>query len=341
MTAMCRCGLEAFRPDTVTGRRQALRCSACHRTTGRCECPIDPPFCRCPELSPEYHPFSWHKRDLPFVSRGDLDRAIAIVQDSRTSHVHWRDWRLAGHGTDEDHEMVGDLAYHEGAIADYDHVLRVLGAARRERVDPEPRIDEPKPTHPWNDPDDDGHDCADCPDVSMWKCDRWAHPMYRTDHNHESGRTPRHHDDCPACVENRAIQARQDRGERHERVDPCCYSLHEFENVCPRTGQNFTWNAPPHERVDPDLRGRLIAAIQQMTQEEPGTLAWADQENDPAKIAYVVDAILERWRSSALSIAAAEAPREPETWAERHGWPKGSIRDEWNSLAAVGEDREA
>lgn len=34
---------------------------------------------------------------------------------------------------------------------------------------------EPRPTHRWNDPDGDGHNCADCPEVSMWKCDRLAH----------------------------------------------------------------------------------------------------------------------------------------------------------------------
>jgi hypothetical protein len=38
-------------------------------------------------------------------------------------------------------------------------------------------LDVERPTHPWNDPDDDGHDCADCPSDSMWKCDRLAHPL--------------------------------------------------------------------------------------------------------------------------------------------------------------------
>lgn len=32
-----------------------------------------------------------------------------------------------------------------------------------------------RPIHPWNDPDGDGHNCADCPPDSMWKCDRDAH----------------------------------------------------------------------------------------------------------------------------------------------------------------------
>jgi hypothetical protein len=34
---------------------------------------------------------------------------------------------------------------------------------------------EPKPDHKWNDPDEDGHDCADCAPDSMWKCDRFVH----------------------------------------------------------------------------------------------------------------------------------------------------------------------
>jgi len=32
-----------------------------------------------------------------------------------------------------------------------------------------------KPLHVWNDPDADGHNCADCPTDSMWKCDEAAH----------------------------------------------------------------------------------------------------------------------------------------------------------------------
>lgn len=33
------CGHDAYRPDTVTGRRQALRCMGCHRICGGCRCP--------------------------------------------------------------------------------------------------------------------------------------------------------------------------------------------------------------------------------------------------------------------------------------------------------------
>jgi hypothetical protein len=38
---------------------------------------------------------------------------------------------------------------------------------------------DPRPTHPWNGVD--GHDCADCPPVSIWKCDVAAHGGPRTD----------------------------------------------------------------------------------------------------------------------------------------------------------------
>lgn len=31
------------------------------------------------------------------------------------------------------------------------------------------------PLHVWNDPDGDGHNCADCPSDSIWKCDEAAH----------------------------------------------------------------------------------------------------------------------------------------------------------------------
>lgn len=34
---------------------------------------------------------------------------------------------------------------------------------------------EARPLHVWNDPDGDGHNCADCPTDSMWKCDEAAH----------------------------------------------------------------------------------------------------------------------------------------------------------------------
>jgi hypothetical protein len=35
--------------------------------------------------------------------------------------------------------------------------------------------DDPKPTHPWNDPDNDGHNCIDCPTWSIWRCDEAVH----------------------------------------------------------------------------------------------------------------------------------------------------------------------
>lgn len=58
-----------------------------------------------------------------------ISRAIAIIEESRQTHVRWADWRRKGNGTDTDHEMIGDLEWHENAIRDYDHVLAVLRAA--------------------------------------------------------------------------------------------------------------------------------------------------------------------------------------------------------------------
>lgn len=31
------------------------------------------------------------------------------------------------------------------------------------------------PDHPWDDPDDDGHNCTGCAPDSVWKCDRAGH----------------------------------------------------------------------------------------------------------------------------------------------------------------------
>ena len=67
---------------------------------------------------------------VALVKSGDFDRAIAAAESNRLTHVHWRDWRAKGHGTDEDHEMVGDQAHHEEAIAEYDVILGCLRTAR-------------------------------------------------------------------------------------------------------------------------------------------------------------------------------------------------------------------
>ena len=60
----------------------------------------------------------------------DFDHAIAAAEANRLTHVHWRDWRRKGHGTDEDHELVGDIAHHEEAIAEYDMILACLHAGQ-------------------------------------------------------------------------------------------------------------------------------------------------------------------------------------------------------------------
>lgn len=38
-----------------------------------------------------------------------------------------------------------------------------------------------EPTHPWNDPDGDGHNCVDCPSSSIWKCDKAHHLDHQVD----------------------------------------------------------------------------------------------------------------------------------------------------------------
>lgn len=40
--------------------------------------------------------------------------------------------------------------------------------------------EDPRPDHPWNDPDGDGHNCVGCSPDSIWKCD-WAAHNERTD----------------------------------------------------------------------------------------------------------------------------------------------------------------
>lgn len=65
---------------------------------------------------------------------------------------------------------------------------------------PEPILD-----HFWNDPDGDGHNCVDCDPLSVWKCDRLAHP-----------RPPKVSDEMKrtlaACARARAIIAPPNRG---------------------------------------------------------------------------------------------------------------------------------
>ena len=61
-------------------------------------------------------------------AKSPRDRAVTIIEDSRRTHVEWRDYLLAypDHPTRTEHGDVGDLAHHETCIADYDLVLEVL-----------------------------------------------------------------------------------------------------------------------------------------------------------------------------------------------------------------------
>ena len=49
--------------------------------------------------------------------------AIAIVESSRATHIHWAEYRRRG-GTDD--PGAGDLQHHDQSIRDYDLVLEVL-----------------------------------------------------------------------------------------------------------------------------------------------------------------------------------------------------------------------
>lgn len=53
------------------------------------------------------------------------EAAIAIVEDSRRTHVMWRDW-LRAHPDDPAQEGVGDVRWQEECIVNYDLVLEVL-----------------------------------------------------------------------------------------------------------------------------------------------------------------------------------------------------------------------
>ncbi len=59
----------------------------------------------------------------------DTAMAIAIIRDSRESHVLWADYQRDNPDwlTEAEPESIGDLAHHEACIIEYDHVLAVLG----------------------------------------------------------------------------------------------------------------------------------------------------------------------------------------------------------------------
>ena len=119
--------MSAWHEGHVLGGYQNPKCNECRREN------------RGPMTTDEWAAQDLVGPDPVNPATADIERAIAIVTDSRSTHVHWRDWRRAGHGTEEDHEMVGDRSFHEEAIAGYDHVLRVLRdalAAHKEEARP-------------------------------------------------------------------------------------------------------------------------------------------------------------------------------------------------------------
>jgi hypothetical protein len=55
-------------------------------------------------------------------------------------------------------------------------VASVFTAANMPAEQPTP-CHVPWPDHAWDDPDDDGHQCAGCGIDSVWKCDPAAHKI--------------------------------------------------------------------------------------------------------------------------------------------------------------------
>jgi hypothetical protein len=63
--------------------------------------------------------------------RHDIAKAIAIIEDSRRTHVEWAEWQEATPDWQAHVEPTspGEPEHHRRAIADYDHVLSVLRAS--------------------------------------------------------------------------------------------------------------------------------------------------------------------------------------------------------------------
>lgn len=91
-----------------------------------------------------------------------------------------------------------------------------------------------RPTHYWNDPDGDGHNCAMCSSDSIWKCDRAAHPEgtladdnvafrlgfvtedeWRSVHDHDE---PQYTTGCPACERHQTFVRLVSSADSNERV---------------------------------------------------------------------------------------------------------------------------
>ncbi len=77
------------------------------------------------------------RRGLDPIERlGDpIAKAIAIIEDSRSTHVEWVE-SLQRNPLRAEDGYVGDIDHHRRCIADYDHVLAVLRAFAS---DPEPQ----------------------------------------------------------------------------------------------------------------------------------------------------------------------------------------------------------
>ncbi len=102
--------------------------------TDRMVDPLDDPEIRAAVrhcLNDMWHAAEQHDPGGPAVSGRptpeDVTKAIAIIEDSRRTHVEWAEWLERSPLRREDGH-VGDLDHHRRCIADYDHVLAVLRA---------------------------------------------------------------------------------------------------------------------------------------------------------------------------------------------------------------------
>ena len=68
------------------------------------------------------------QNDPPFLTPEKIERAIAIVENSRRTHVEWAEWQDSTPNWQAQVEPTspGEPDHHRRCIADYDEVLAVL-----------------------------------------------------------------------------------------------------------------------------------------------------------------------------------------------------------------------
>jgi hypothetical protein len=99
-------------------------------------------------------------------SGDDIEGLPRILDGGDGPDVRWAEWRRKGNGTDGDHELIGDLEWHENAIRDYDHVLTVLAEARTTRAEP-PGLDVERLARACHATDQDAGGCHHLDDEAL------------------------------------------------------------------------------------------------------------------------------------------------------------------------------